>query len=75
VSVRRLRADVDACAQSQAELATRGLPEHLRPAVEDGVRRAVRRLAHGPTKRLMEAAAAGDEHLVAVLAGLFSDQG
>jgi glutamyl-tRNA reductase len=72
VSVRRLRADVDACAQSQAELATRGLPEHLRPAVEDGVRRAVRRLAHGPTKRLLEAAEAGDHELVELLSGLFA---
>jgi glutamyl-tRNA reductase len=71
-SVRRLRADVERCTRSQLDQATRGLPEELRPLVEDGVRRVVSRLAHGPTKRLLEAAEAGDDQLVEVLAGLFA---
>jgi glutamyl-tRNA reductase len=73
VWVRRLRADVDVYADNQARHAGRGVPEELRPAVEEGVRRAVRRLAHGPTKRLLAAAEAGDEELVEVLSGLFAD--
>jgi glutamyl-tRNA reductase len=71
-SIRRLRADVDACASSQAEQAARGLPLELRPVVEERVRRAVRRLAHGPTERLLDAAEAGDEELVEMLAGMFA---
>lgn len=71
-SVRRLRDDVDACARTQVELATRGAPEALRPLLEDTVRRSVRQLAHGPTKRLLRAAAEGDDELVQVLAGLFA---
>jgi len=71
-SVRRMRADLDAWAQAEAEQATRGVPEELRPLVEDGLRRAVLRLAHGPTRRLLEAAEAGDDRLVKTLATLFS---
>ncbi len=71
-SVRRLRADVDSCAQSQIEHAVRGVPEALRPLVEDIVSRAVHQLAHGPTRRLLEAAEEGDDELVEVLAGLFA---
>jgi len=71
-SVRRLRADVETCTRTQVEHATRGIPEELRPAVEDGIRRVVRQLAHGPTRRLLQAAEAGDEELVAVLAGVFA---
>jgi glutamyl-tRNA reductase len=71
-SVRQLRADLDRCTRTQVEQATRDVPEELRPVLEDGIRRVVRRLAHGPTKRLIEAAEAGDEDLVAVLAGLFA---
>ncbi len=72
VSVSRLRADVEAYAQSQIDQATRGVPDDVRPLVEDRVRRAVHQLAHGPTKRLLEAAADGDERLVEVLSGLFA---
>ena len=71
-ALRRLRSDVDAWAASQAHHASHGLPDHVRPVIEEAVRRAVRRLAHGPTKRLLEAAEAGDEQLVEVLAGLFA---
>ena len=71
-SIRQLRDDVDACASRQAEHAARGLPAELRPVVEQRVRRAVRRLAHGPTKRLLDAAEAGDQELVELLAGMFA---
>ena len=71
-AVRRLRADVDSWAASQARQASLGYPDQVRPAIEEGVRRAVRRLAHAPTKRLLEAAEAGDERLVEVLAGVFA---
>ena len=71
-SVRRLRADVEACVRSQVEPTTLGIPEDLRPVLEERVRRAVQRLAHGPTKRLLEAAEAGDDALVEALAGLFA---
>ncbi len=72
VSVSRLRADVEAYAQSQVDHATRGIPDDLRPLIEERVRRAVAQLAHGPTKRLLKAAEEGDERLVEVLAGLFA---
>ncbi len=68
----RLRADVEAYAQSQVDQATRGVPDDLRPLIEERVRRAVHQLAHGPTKRLLKAAEEGDDRLVEVLAGLFS---
>ena len=71
-AVRRLRADVDSWATSQARQASLGYPDQVRPAIEEGVRRAVRRLAHAPTKRLLEAAEAGDERLIEVLAGVFA---
>jgi len=74
-AVRRLRQDLDACAERQAGLAARGVPEPLRPDVEDRVRRAVRRLADGPTRRLLEAAEAGDGALVELLSGLFAAEG
>jgi glutamyl-tRNA reductase len=75
VSVSRLRADVEAYAQSQVDQATRGVPDDLRPLIEDRVRRAVHQLAHGPTKRLLRAAEEGDDRLVEVLAGLFAPPG
>jgi glutamyl-tRNA reductase len=71
-SVRQLRADLDRYARSQVEQAARDVPEELRPILEDGIRRVVRQLAHRPTRRLIEAAEAGDDDLVAVLAGLFA---
>lgn len=71
-SLRRLRADVDAYAEAQAHQATRGVPAELHPLIEDRVRRAVRRLAHAPTRRLLQAADAGDHELVEVLAGMFA---
>jgi glutamyl-tRNA reductase len=71
-SVRRMRDDLDARAQAEAQQAARGVPDELRPLVEDGVRRAVRRLAHGPTRRLLEAAEAGDDRLVDALATIFA---
>jgi glutamyl-tRNA reductase len=71
-SVRQLRADLDRCTRTHVEQAARDVPEEFRPLLEDGIRRVVRRLAHGPTKRLLEAAEAGDDDLVAVIAGLFA---
>ena len=71
-SMRRLRADAETCTRSQIEHAARGVPEAFRPLIEDTVRRTVHQLAHGPTKRLLEAAGAGDDQLVEVLAGLFA---
>lgn len=71
-SMRRLRADVETCARSQIEHGARGVPEEFRPLIEDTVRRAVQQLAHGPTKRLLEAAGDGDDQLVDVIAGLFA---
>lgn len=71
-SVQRLRADAEACAREEAARVTRGIPEEFRGAVEAGLRRAVHRLAHGPTKRLLEAAQSGDDELVEILAGLFA---
>jgi glutamyl-tRNA reductase len=52
--------------------ATRGVPEELRPVVAESIRRGLHQLAHGPTRRLMEAAEAGDERLVEILGGIFS---
>ncbi|MGH8828160.1 MAG: hypothetical protein ACRDVZ_11325, partial [Jiangellaceae bacterium] len=71
-SVQRLRADAEACAREEAARVTRGIPEEFRGAVEAGLQRAVHRLVHGPTKRLLEAAQAGDDDLVEILAGLFT---
>jgi glutamyl-tRNA reductase len=71
-SVQRLRADAEACAREEAARVTRGIPEEFRAVVEAGLQRAVHRLAHGPTKRLLEAAQAGDDDLVEILAGLFA---
>jgi glutamyl-tRNA reductase len=70
-SIRRLRADVEACVRSQLEPTTLDVPDDLRPVLEERVRRAVQQLAHGPTKRILEAAEAGDDALVEALAGLF----
>jgi glutamyl-tRNA reductase len=72
LSVSRLRADVEAYAQSQVDQATRGVPDDLRPLIEERVRRAVHQLAHGPTRRLLKAAEEGDDRMVEVLAGLFA---
>ncbi|NUS50895.1 MAG: hypothetical protein HOQ22_07625, partial [Nocardioidaceae bacterium] len=66
-SVQRLRTDVEACVRSQVEETV--------SLSEDAVRRVVQQVAHGPTRRLLEAAEAGDERLVDVLAGLFAPAG
>ncbi|ABL81472.1 MULTISPECIES: glutamyl-tRNA reductase [unclassified Nocardioides] len=70
--VRRLRADVEACVREEVARATRGLSPDLEPLVAEGIRRAVQHLAHGPTRRLLDAAAAGEDEVVALLAGLFA---
>jgi glutamyl-tRNA reductase len=71
-SVRRLRDEIDACVSGEIDRVSRSVPEELRPLMADGVRRTVNRLAHGPTRRLLEAAEAGDDELVELLAGIFS---
>ena len=70
--VRRLRADVEACVREEVARATRGLSPDLEPLVAEGIRRAVQHLAHRPTRRLLDAAAAGEDDVVALLAGLFA---
>jgi glutamyl-tRNA reductase len=71
-SVRKLREDLDACVRMHTVEATRGVPEDLRPVVAESIRRGLHQLAHGPTRRLMEAAEAGDDRLVEILGGIFS---
>jgi glutamyl-tRNA reductase len=71
-SVQKLRADLEACVRTHTLEATRGVPEDLRPVVAESIRRGLHQLAHGPTRRLMEAAEAGDERLVEILGGIFS---
>jgi glutamyl-tRNA reductase len=71
-AVRRLREDLDALMCSQVQRATRGVADEARPVVEDRVRRALGRVAHQVTERLLEAAEAGDDALVEVLAGLYA---
>lgn len=73
-AVSRLRADLEVCAQEHIDRATRGVPEQLQPLIEERIRRAVRQFGHGPTKRLLEAAAAGDDFLVEVLSGLIAQR-
>ena len=71
-SVQRLREDLEACVRTHTLEATRGVPEDLRPVVAESIRRGLHQLAHGPTRRLMEAAEAGDDRLVEILGGIFS---
>lgn len=71
-SVRQLHEDLEVCVRTQTLEATRGVPEDLRPLVVEGIRRGLAQLAHGPTRRLMEAADAGDDRLVEILGGIFS---
>jgi glutamyl-tRNA reductase len=70
--VRRLRADVEDCVREEVERATRGLSPDVELLVAQGIRRAVLHLAHRPTRRLLDAAAAGEADLVEVLAGIFA---
>jgi glutamyl-tRNA reductase len=74
-AVRRLRADVEACAREEAARSARGLPPELQELVEQAVHRATRRLAHQPTRRLVDAVVSGDDQLAEALAGLFADAG
>jgi len=71
-SVQQLREDLEACVRTQTIEATRGVPDDLRPVVMESIRRGLHQLAHGPTRRLMEAAEAGDDRLVEILGGIFS---
>ncbi|MGZ4592960.1 MAG: hypothetical protein ACXV3C_03775 [Actinomycetes bacterium] len=74
-AVGRLRADSDAVAREEVERLAERLPADVRGLVEQAVGRAVRRLAHGPTRLLLAAGQAGDDALVGLLAGLFGDAG
>jgi glutamyl-tRNA reductase len=71
-SVQQLREDLEACVRAQTLEATKGVPDDLRPVVVESIRRGLHQLAHGPTRRLMEAAEAGDDRLVEILGGIFS---
>lgn len=69
--VRQLQAAAQDVAQQEIErLAGRVSPE-MRAVFEESVHRIARRLAHGPTRAMVDAGHAGDEHLVDVLSGLF----
>jgi glutamyl-tRNA reductase len=62
-------------AESEAETAVHriaGLDERQRAAVEQAIRRTVRRVVHVPTVRTKEACARGDEHLVEAARWLFA---
>jgi len=69
--VRRLRADAEAVAQEEARRVAGRLPPELQAVVEEAVLRTARRLAHGPTVTLLDAAQHGDQELVALLSGVF----
>jgi len=71
-SVQRLRTDLEVCAREELDRVSPDLPQDVRALMEESLRRTVRRLAHGPTRRLLEAAEAGDADLVETLAGLFA---
>jgi glutamyl-tRNA reductase len=70
-AIRRLRTDAEAVVREEAHRALGRLPAEVHGVVEQAVSRAVHRLAHGPTVRLLAAAEQGDDDLVSVLAGLF----
>jgi glutamyl-tRNA reductase len=70
--LRRLRADVEAAVTHRVAAAMHDVPEDMRPAVEERVRRELHELAHGPTSRLLEAAVAGDHRLVDQLSMSFA---
>jgi len=71
-SVRRLREEIETCVSDEIEGVARSLPAEVQPLVAEAVRRTVNRLAHGPTRRLLDAAAAGNDGVVDLLAGIFS---
>ncbi|MDX6299482.1 MAG: glutamyl-tRNA reductase [Nocardioidaceae bacterium] len=71
-SVRRLREEIETCVSDEIERIAESLPEELRPLMTEGVRRTVNRLAHGPTRRLLDAAESGNDEVVELLAGIFS---
>ena len=58
-------------AREEIARATGGAPSEVRDVVERALLRTVHRLAHGPTRRLLTAAEAGDTDLVNLLGGLF----
>jgi glutamyl-tRNA reductase len=70
-AVRRLRADADAVAYEEARRVARQLPAGLQDVVEKAVLRTARRLAHGATTGLLQAAEQGDDDLVAALSEVF----
>ena len=72
-AVRRLRGDIEACAKEEAARSARGLPPELQALVVQAIHRASRRLAHQPTRRLVDAVVSGDDELAETLAGLFAE--
>jgi len=70
-AVRRLRADSEAIARGELDVLRRTLPGEVYEQVERTLIRAVHKLTHGPTRRLVDAAEAGDQQLVELLTNLF----
>ena len=67
----QIHRDAENIAREELARAAGGAPSEVREAVERALLRTVHRLAHGPTRRLLTAAEAGDSDLVNLLGGLF----
>jgi glutamyl-tRNA reductase len=67
-ALRQLRADAHDIARAEIARASHDLPPDAQVAIEHAVMRVTRRLAHGPTRALLDAE---DAKMVGVLAGLF----
>jgi len=70
-ALRQVHRSAESIAREEIARATGGAPSEVRDVVERALLRTVHRLAHGPTRRLLTAAEAGDTDLVNLLGGLF----